>query len=81
MLSLTESMQKLTRTLADADAEADDFAVQEGVELLDRLDMGVRLDDTVDDIVGATVIVALVDAGNLTPTCLGTATLMTNQKL
>ena len=30
--------------------------------MLDRLDFGVRLDDTVDDIVGATVTVTLVEA-------------------
>jgi hypothetical protein len=44
------------------EADAEDFAVKEGVDLLDKLDIGVRLDDTVDDIVGATVTVTLVEA-------------------
>jgi hypothetical protein len=55
---------ELVKIEADADAEADaeDFAVKEGVDLLDKLDIGVLLDDTVDDIVGATVTVTLVEA-------------------
>ena len=55
---------ELVKIEADADAEADaeDFAVKEGVDLLDKLDIGVLLDDTVDDIAGATVTVTLVEA-------------------